>query len=206
MIENKKHSESLSLSSSLYLLHFVQLCKYGGIKNTFQLKQLFLQIVSSCEGALGARIMLYYYIKHVFLDKINRESNINVDLQTGEINQKRRGRISDHIKDIKDILSEMYHSQQQDVLFEFVDILFKWEKLQQFSWELSKDPFSITQISCDINNMIRSIIRKVYQYHKDLIQCDNFMPNDNYDNVMWMGLLFVIQEMKYPHRTGWKFR
>ena len=206
MIENKKHSESLSLSSSLYLLHFVQLCKYGGIKNTFQLKQLFLQIVSSYEGALGARIMLYYYIKQVLLDKINRESNINVDLKTGEISPKRRGRISDHIKDIKDILSEMYHSQQQDVLFEFVDILFKWEKLQQFSWELSKDPFSITQISCDINNMIRSIIRKVYQYHKDLIQCDNFMPNDNYDNVMWMGLRFVIQEMKYPHRTGWKFR
>merc|ERR1711997_374548 len=109
MLKTKNGLKTLSLSSSLYLLNFLYICRYGGISKTGKLKQLLLQSMSSGKGGLGIRFMIHFYVKEFFIDLISDTKN--------DMMQEYESKNDDKIKDL---LFKIYNNSIQDTLFEFL--------------------------------------------------------------------------------------
>ena len=69
-----------SLYSTLYILNFLYICKYGGISKNEKLKQLLLRVITN-GGALGFAHMFMYYYDLFFFNEYNDISNDD-DLST----------------------------------------------------------------------------------------------------------------------------
>ena len=67
-IINKDRLKHKAYYSSLFLLHFLYKCRYGGISKTVELKELIYQLISN-GGGLGLGYMVAFYYNEFFRSK-----------------------------------------------------------------------------------------------------------------------------------------
>eukprot|EP01084_Bolivina_argentea_P074544 135222_1 len=187
MLKNPKHQKRLSFLSSLYLLNFMYIARFGGISQTPKLKQLLLQSISSGKGGLGIRYMFYYYFKQFFIDPINNVTDININIHTGEITSISTPTTSNRIViPIKIYLYKLYELSYQDTLFEFVEMFRRIICVDAFydlekttSNESTRDPVCGIQMVIENDNIRVNLFYRLYKtYNAELIKAASFLGHD----------------------------
>eukprot|EP01083_Nonionella_stella_P066793 176190_1 len=97
-----------SLLSTLFLLHFIYKCRYGGIKRSVELRQLLLQLISIGGGILGVRYMIFFYCKQFLFDRIQYESDHNIPILNGQFTDCKQHKAT---RTIADLLYEIYDDE-----------------------------------------------------------------------------------------------
>mmetsp|Transcript_63215 Transcript_63215/g.56970 ORF Transcript_63215/g.56970 Transcript_63215/m.56970 type:complete len:413 (+) Transcript_63215:58-1296(+) len=174
MLRNDHDLKDLSLKSGLFVLNFLYICRYGGIERVEKIKNLFAQCISTGKGALGSRIMFYFYWKEFFINIINERNNdIIFDFESGEMKPREDMMRDGDDKRIKleDLLTEMFETKYEHKVFSFSKVMFKEKSpdLRYFDYDrslsgindLGLDVYWFHQMASDMNNWISNIMRKL---------------------------------------------